>query len=87
MAFIKSDLAKVQDNDKFGFIDNAGNFKIKPIYTDLEPFEGNYAIASIDGESYGLIDKNANQIIEFKYSSIEHYSDGYFKLVPSNSED
>ena len=74
------------DDEKFGFIDKTGNFKIKPIYADLEPFDGNYAIASLDGESYGLIDKNGNQIVEFKYSSIEYDTEGFFKLTPIDLE-
>jgi hypothetical protein len=67
--FNESDIAAVSiDGEKWGYINIKNETVIAPQFTMALPFNKNCALASIDGQSYGLINKNGVFITEQKYS-------------------
>ena len=75
----KEKLFKMVYNKKWGFIDENGNWIIKPIYYDADPFsEG---LASVEfGEypntKFGFIDKKGNLVIQPIYDYASSFSEG-----------
>ncbi|GAA0736116.1 WG repeat-containing protein [Clostridium oceanicum] len=67
---------KTKEGSKWGFIDDNGNFIIKPQYDFAYDFQENgLAIVSKD-DLVGIIDTSGNYIVPIKYGSIEQFSDG-----------
>ena len=67
--FNESDIAAVSiDGEKWGYINIKNETVIAPQFTMALPFNKNSAFASIDGQSFGLINKNGVFITEQKYS-------------------
>lgn len=67
--FNESDIAAVSiDGEKWGYINIKNETVIAPQFTMALPFNKNCALASIDGQSYGLINKNGVFTTEQKYS-------------------
>jgi hypothetical protein len=64
--------ALVMDKGKWGMIDKRGNLIIPPIYHTIRYGEKDKFIVSLDGELFGVIDINNNNILDYKYSSL-HY--------------
>lgn len=73
----KEGVAAVKKNDKWGYIDNDGNFIIDPIYDECEDFENGFAIVRLNGR-WGAIDKDGNWVVEPKYQSMGSFSEGRF---------
>lgn len=67
---------------KWGFVDHAGNWAIKPIFNSAECFSEGLACVSIKestGENrkrYGFIDKTGKFVIPLKFAYAESFSDG-----------
>ncbi|MFD3156933.1 WG repeat-containing protein [Haloimpatiens sp. FM7330] len=67
---------KTTQGEKWGFIDDKGNFMIKPKYDYAYDFQENgLAIVAI-GNLYGIIDSRGNYIIKPKYETINQFSEG-----------
>lgn len=69
---------------KWGYIDNAGKFAIKPVYHWAQSFQQNgLAVVTIDGLS-GIIDASGNYIVEPQYYDIGDFSEGRAILAGDN---
>ncbi|MCX7923003.1 MAG: WG repeat-containing protein [Clostridia bacterium] len=67
---------KVIGGVKWGYINNKGEFTIKPIYDWAEDFQDNgLAVVGVGGLS-GVIDKTGKYVVEPKYDSINQFSEG-----------
>lgn len=83
-------LAVVQKEDGWmTFIDKAGNKVIDKDYRRAYSFDGGLAVVAIlskpdekgySTEEFGVIDKNGNQVVEFKYKKIIRYGDSLFEV-------
>lgn len=62
-------------NDKTGYVDEKGNVKIPPTFTNALPFKGERAVASVGENNYGLIDKKGNFLIPPKYNDVQIIGD------------
>lgn len=54
-------------DEKWGYVNSAGNFVIPPQFERAEPFSEGYAAVSTDGEKLGYINKEGKMVIEPKY--------------------
>ena len=63
--FNPEQLIKVKKDDKYGYIDTDGKFKIQPIYETATDFRGDYAVVRIETEVEGLT-RTVYQIIDNK---------------------
>jgi hypothetical protein len=75
------ELAAVQIDNKWGFINKSGEIVIAPIYVSVYSFsEGLAGVAVKGGNSYfddwGFIDKKGMIIIEPHYKSVKPFSEG-----------
>lgn len=69
--------AYINDGDKkWGFINDKGEFVIKPLYDQVSEFEGNGTAQVAEKEKWGRIDKTGSLVTEYKYSYIKSSSDG-----------
>jgi hypothetical protein len=70
------DMAAVNINGKWGYIDKTGNTIIPELYDRAGPFSEGLATVVLNGE-VGVIDKTGNVVVPFgKYNSIEIFSGG-----------
>lgn len=66
-------LKTFESNGFFGYIDSYGNVTIPAKFKSAEEFydgNGGYAVASLDGKKYGIIDKNGDFVLEPYYDFI-----------------
>jgi hypothetical protein len=77
----ESELALVQKDGKFGFIDWKGKEKIAPKYEFAQSFKQGIAIVKKDGK-FGAINPDKKEVIDFEYNSIE-----YLIEKPKNGND
>ncbi len=72
------------DNEKYGYMDTAGNIVIKPAFSYAYSFEGGKAVVSKQDASgnslYGLIDKTGKFVIEPKYSDVRQLGENRFAV-------
>lgn len=68
-------LIKIEENDKYGYIDTDGKVVIKPTYDDASDFVGDYALVTsenlVDGykkKSYKVIDRKGVVKLESEYT-------------------
>lgn len=67
--------AQPYDLEKFGYIDNKGNYIIKPEFDDAYGFAEDYAVVS-KNKKYGYINKDGKIIIEPKFDYAFEFSEG-----------
>ena len=76
LPFIKEEkLFLMMHNKKMGFIDEDGNWIIKPIYDRAWSFSEGLAKVKI-GEQYGFVDKKGNFVIQPIYDYAKPFSEG-----------
>lgn len=68
-------LAAVKINNKWGYIDQKGNWVIKPKYNKAFSFQEGLAPAAIN-DKWGYINKKGNWIIKPRYNFTGYFSDG-----------
>ena len=81
------------NTEKWGFIDNKGNFVIPAKYDEVSSFSCDYALVSL-GNDWRFIDKNASIQMspkfdwanQFYYGYSTFYMDGYYGLMNTNFE-
>ena len=66
---------------KWGFIDNKGDFIIKPQYDNANDFQANGLAVVGSNNLLGIIDKTGKFIVEPKYGSINEFSEGRAAVV------
>lgn len=77
-------LAVIEDNEKYGYIDENNNIVVPIIYDSASNFKNGLAFVDKDGKK-GIIDINGNPAIPFKYNNIIESQDG-FAIVSINAE-
>ena len=73
-------LAKVELNNKFGYIDRTGREVIPCKYDWINAFSDGLAIVNLNGK-YGFIDETGREVIPCKYDSIFDFKDGLSKVI------
>lgn len=64
-----------KNNDKFGFVDDSGQFKIAPTFDEVLPFsEGLAAVRS--GEKWGFVDATGKMAIPPQFKSAFYFREG-----------
>ncbi|HEV2299388.1 MAG TPA: WG repeat-containing protein [Candidatus Acidoferrales bacterium] len=71
----KDQLEPKHKNNKVGFIDSSGTFKISPIFDDALPFSEGLAAVKIDYK-WGFIDTSGRQVIPPRFSLAFYFEDG-----------
>lgn len=71
------ELVSFSQDTLWGYKDKMDNIVIKPQYQFSRKFINNYAVV-FKNDSAGIIDKQNNIIIPFKYNNIEHLGDNRF---------
>jgi hypothetical protein len=67
---------KTKNGTKYGYINNEGTFKLKPVYDSVMEFQDN-GLAVIEKDSlYGIINKNGRYIVKPSYNTIVAFSEG-----------
>lgn len=62
-------------NNKVGFIDAEGQFKISPVFDDALPFSDGLAAVKV-GEKWGFVDAAGSQVIPPKFDAAYYFRDG-----------
>ena len=70
---------KEADNGKYGYVDEKGNWVIKPKFDDACDFEDGIARVELD-EKYGLIKTDGTYLFEPKFDDIEDFEDGIARV-------
>lgn len=77
------DLFPVFVNNKFGFIDDKGQLRIKYRFIDALDFSGDFALVK-DSLKWGIINKKGEYIIKPEYDEISEYSEGLSAVKKNN---
>ena len=73
--YLSEELAEVEIDGKYGYIDKDKNLIINAVFDDAYPFSNGNAPVEIDGK-WGLIDKTGKFVIEPKYDDITTFDEG-----------
>lgn len=68
-------IALVRQDGKFGYIDESGNFLVKPTYLKAKDFSDG-AAAVFDGEKWGYINPAGEVIVKFQYEAAKPFDSG-----------
>jgi len=72
---VEGHLEPKKNDDKFGFVDNSGQFKIAPTFDEVLPFsEGLAAMRS--GEKWGFVDTSGKILIRPRFKSAFYFREG-----------
>lgn len=74
-SMFRGGLAPIAVDNKFGFINTAGDFVIPPRYDFAFPFEGERALI-LESGSYGFIDRNGRTAVKPVFKTAHNYSNG-----------
>lgn len=72
-------LALVEVNGKYGFIDRQGNFIVEPMYEYAREFKDGYAIVGMTFQTkvvWGVIDETGKHVVTFAYKELKEFSEG-----------
>ena len=72
-------LAAVELNDKWGFVDKAGEEVISLKYDHVDSFREGLAIVKLNGK-YGYIDKTGKDVTPLKYDYVDSFREGLAKV-------
>ena len=80
MLFRSNGFAIVEyDDNKYGYLNEEGNFLNDVHYIEAKSFDSyGDAVAKTD-TGYGVINKNGNEVLKFKYSKIKEANENYKK--------
>lgn len=78
------DLKKVEQNDKYGFIDKKGRFVIKPTFESVDDFHEGLA-AAWQGK-WGFINKKGKFVIQPQYDKVGDFHNGRAYVVYETEE-
>jgi WG containing repeat len=71
----KGHLEPERRDNKVGFVDADGQFKISPVFDDGLPFSGGLAAVKV-GEKWGFIDGTGSQVVPPKFDAAFYFRDG-----------
>jgi WG containing repeat len=72
---LKSHLEPERRNNKLGFVDAEGQFRISPVFDDALPFSDGLAAVKV-GEKWGFVDATGSQVIPPKFDAAYYFRDG-----------
>jgi hypothetical protein len=72
---IKYDAFRIEENGKWGLIDNKGNKIIKPKYDDITNMYDGLAAVKVE-DKWGYINKSGEMVIKPKYDGANEFRDG-----------
>ena len=72
---------KIGENGKFGFVDEAGNWVIKPKFSDANDFTEGFARVELDYHSYGFIKPDGSWLVKPKFEEASDFSDGFAAVL------
>ncbi len=70
----KDHLEPERRNNKVGFVDEEGQFKISPVFDDALPFSGGLAAVKV-GEKWGFVDATGRQVIPPRFDAAYYFRD------------
>jgi len=73
-------LLRVKSGDKWGFIDESGQWVIQPRFKEANDFSEGYAAVKI-GTKYGYIDQSGTLVIAARYLYASSFSEGVAQVV------
>jgi len=73
-------LARVRINEKWGYIDKAGQEIIKPQFHFAEEFSNDFAIVRNTEDKHGAIDKTGKLIIDYQFRILTKFENGYARF-------
>ena len=76
--------AKKGENEKFGFVDEAGNWVIKPKFSDANDFTEGFARVELDYCSYGFIKPDGSWLVKPKFDEAYDFSEGFAAVLLDN---
>jgi hypothetical protein len=71
----KGQLEPERRDNKVGFVDAEGQFKISPVFDDALPFSGGLAAVKV-GQKWGFVDATGSQVIPPKFDAAYYFRDG-----------
>jgi hypothetical protein len=71
----RNGVAGVQIDGRSGFIDNAGNFVVRPEYQDLKSFSEGYAPVR-QNEKWGMIDSDGKLVVDCRFDELGELNGG-----------
>jgi hypothetical protein len=75
-------LARIQIDEKFGFIDTTGQVTIQPVYDRIKDFSGSKAFVRLD-DHYFWINTSGSEIndnISIVFDEVDEFSEGYARV-------
>ena len=78
-------MAPLWENDKWGFVDYASNWVIKPRFDDVLLFSEGLAAVKINGK-WGYINKDGEMVIPYMYHIAKSFSNGLAVVVSQHGE-
>ncbi|GER58342.1 WG repeat-containing protein [Patiriisocius marinus] len=75
-SLLAQELARVRDNDQFGYIDKMGTFKINPQFAKAGDFSDGLA-AAMKNDQWGFINTSGDWVIEPEYDKVKPFNSGY----------
>ena len=79
------DLKQVEQNGKYGFVNNKGNFAIKPIFESVDEFNEGLAAVRQYGK-WGFINKKGKFVVEPQYDRVGNFNNGLAYVVHSTEK-
>ena len=72
---------KIGENGKFGFIDEAGNWVIKPKFSEANDFTEGFARVELDYHLYGFIKPDGSWLVKPKFKEASDFSEGFAAVL------
>lgn len=72
---IEGELVPHNKDEKFGFVDNAGDFKIAPTFDEVLPFSEGVA-AVRQGKKWGFVDTSGRMVISPQFAAAYYFQEG-----------
>lgn len=81
---VHNGLASFRANDKYGFIDTAGQEKIKPQYDWVDDFSEGLCVVRNDKGKHGFIDTAGKLVVDYQFDYAYKFENGQAKVEVKN---
>ena len=90
-ADVAGELFIIQGRDgyfaKYGYINKSGVEIVAPYFSGMKSFVGDYCPVSVDGGSWGLIDRKGNLVTDYIYPALrDDCGEGFYKVKGEEGE-
>jgi len=82
-SFTDENLAAVQQNGRWGYVDKTGTWIVKPQFSRAEPFKMGLAAVQ-QNDKWGFIDSKGNWIIQPRFEDVTSFSEGLAGVCNGN---